>query len=87
MEKFFIPIDRTNFVKWLLQVSINNNWTFVVEYSVSDTYKYLIENATETSLPSTARHEYYSGCKLTAFINPILTNNLTCCAIKNSKHV
>jgi hypothetical protein len=74
MEKFFIPKDRTSFVNWLLELSINNDWTIVIEYSNKDTYDYLLNHATITSLP-TVLHKYHAECKLTAFSNVIVTDN------------
>lgn len=77
MEKFISPKDKTNFVRWILQIAVDNNWTTVFEYSTDDTYKYLIENGNEITLPESARHYYNSDCKLTAFIIHRITENFT----------
>lgn len=75
MEKFFIPNNKFDFLKWILQKSIDSDWTITFEYSNPTLYTFLIENATETYLPVSKKHEYNDKCYLKAFIGPIISDN------------
>lgn len=72
MEKFFLPKNEAQFVNWLLKLSNENRWIIVLEYSEEETYKFLIENATEVTLPITTEHHYDKDCRLTAITNPVV---------------
>ena len=73
MEKFLTPKSKTKFVQWLLELSLNYNWTITLEYSGNALYTFLLENSTTVDLPLTARHEYHEDYKLTAINNFRLT--------------
>lgn len=75
MEKFLIPKNKFEFIKWLFQNSINNGWTIAFEYSENDLYNFLIENSTQVALPRSCEHYYDGKCQLTAIINPVISNN------------
>ena len=70
MEKFFLPKDKVKFISWLLGISNDNKWTIVLEHAGDETYKFLVENATEVKLPTTTEHHYEDAYQLTAVINP-----------------
>jgi hypothetical protein len=74
MDKFFVPTDKTKFIRWLLQTAVDNGWTIVLEYSGDNTYDYLKTIGTEVSRPITSRHNYDSEFKLTAIINPVVND-------------
>jgi hypothetical protein len=75
MERFIIPGNKTKFIKWLLQTTIDNCWIIVLEYSHEDSPIFLTKNATEVPLPLTGRHQYDANCNLIAIIDPILNDN------------
>ncbi|MFI5142244.1 MAG: hypothetical protein ACHQII_07805, partial [Bacteroidia bacterium] len=66
---------KEKFVNWLLQISVKSHYTIVLEYSRNNAYSFLKNNAIEVQLPVSATHEYNSDCKLTAIINPNVTDN------------
>jgi hypothetical protein len=75
MERFFIPVDKVRFIKWLFHTSKKNGWTIVLEYSVDDESEYMKSIASEVSLPFSCRHEYNSDCKFIVLNYSSLTDN------------
>ena len=75
MQKFFFPQDKKRFIKWLLETTVNNNWTIVFEYSTDDILKELKKYATLVPLPSSTKHEYDSDCKFAAITRPQVSDN------------
>ena len=82
MQKGFIPKDRGKLVKWLLETAVSNSWKIVLEYSSAKKHKFLMEYATETTLPHTAEHHYVQEYELSAIINPRITTKFVSRLIK-----
>ena len=73
MEKFFTPNNKTEFVDWLLRISIGNHWTIVLEYSTEEADTFFKRHVTEKALPTVKSH-YDQDCKRIAFSEFLLTN-------------
>ena len=69
MEHSILPADTIRLVDWLLQTTISNQWTVVVEYANERTHRFLTKYAVEVPLPPKARHLHHTGYRLTALTN------------------
>jgi len=74
MQKFFFPQHKKRFIKWLLETSVHNNWTIVLEHSTDNIVTELKKYATTVPLPSSTKHEYDSNCKFTAITQPEISD-------------
>lgn len=69
MENFFTPTNIQDFVKWLIDTSIDNRWTIVLEYSPENENALLSKIKTTNDLPQSARRNYSSDSKLISLAN------------------